>query len=312
MKYKNYYEILGVNRRSSKEEIKSNYRKLAKKYHPDANKSSEAETMFKDVNEAYATLMNDEKRKKYDRQVNRFGYGIVDGDSSLSQVRYEFKSGVNVINDLLTTILGFRKDDAQNFGDIDNSPKDEKKSKQKPEKGSDIITHIDVTLEEGFFGVEKKIAIKAHKAGMKTFSVNIPIGIKTGEKIRLAALGNPGKNGGKNGDLIIHVKVLENNDFKLDGNNLFKNITISPALAVIGGKYNLEVFGEKINIDLPSNLKLNDTVTIENKGYILENGQRGNLILTISIDIPENISEKERKLYEQLLKIENKKEDKKN
>lgn len=180
MKYKNYYEILNINRKSTRDEIRNSFRKLAKKYHPDTNKTPEAESMFKDINEAYDVLTNDEKRRKYDRQVAKYGYGIVDTDSSLSNVKYEFKSGVNVINDLLNTILGFKKDDAQNFGDINNAPssKDERKTKQKPEKGKDIISNIEVSLEEGFFGTEKKIAIKSYKTGLNTFSVNIPIGIQ--------------------------------------------------------------------------------------------------------------------------------------
>lgn len=307
MKYKNYYEILGVNRKSSNQEIKLNYRKLAKKYHPDTNKDTEAEAMFKDVTEAYDTLTNEEKRKKYDRQVVRFGYGIVDTDSSLSQVRYEFKSGVNVINDLLTTILGFKKDEAQNFGDIDNEPKDEKKPKQKPERGTDIITHLEVTLEEGFFGTEKKIAIKGYKTGMQTFSVNVPIGIKNGDRIRLAALGNSGKNGGKNGDLIIHVKLIDQNEFDLEGINLKKEITISPALAALGGKYKMAIMGEAVFISLPKHLRDSELVTIPGKGYISETGIRGNLILKIKIDMPADISEREEKLYEQLLKLEKRK-----
>ncbi len=307
MKYKNYYDILGVNRRSSKQEIKLNYRKLAKMYHPDTNKSEESESMFKDVTEAYDTLMNDEKRKKYDRQVSKYGYGIAQNDSSLSQVRYELKSGVTVINDLLNTILGLKKDDAQNFGDIDNGPKEDKKPKQKPEKGTDIITNIEVTLDEGLLGVEKKIAIKSSLSGMRTYSVNIPIGIKNGDKIRLAALGNPGKNGGKNGDLIIHVKLLEHEVFKLDGVNLIKNIYISPALAALGGKYKIKLLNEVAFVSLPKHLTNSEIVTVEKKGYVAEDGKRGDLLLKIYIDMPKDISEREEKLYEQLLKLETKK-----
>ena len=312
MKYKNYYEILGVNRKSTKDEIRLSYRKLAKKYHPDTNKSEESEIMFKDITEAYDTLTNEEKRRKYDRQTNRLGYGVVDSNSSLSNVTYEFKSGVNVINDLLTTILGFRKDDAQNFGDIDNAPKEEKKPRQKQERGKDIITHLDVTLEEGLLGIQKKIAIKTYRTGMKTFSVNVPIGIKNGDKIRLAALGNPGKNGGKNGDLIIHVKLLDHEDFRLQGIDLYKDITISPALAALGGKYKINVLGETIIVSLPKHLHDLELVTVNGKGYANEDGSRGNLVLKVNIDLPQDITEREEKLYEQLLKYERKKEEKKN
>lgn len=316
MKYKNYYEILDVTRKSSIQDIKLAYRKLAKKYHPDTNKSELAETMFKDINEAYATLTNEEKRKKYDRQVAKLGYGFVDGNSSLSNIRYEFKSGVNVINDLFTTILGFKKEDsntdnstAQTSTD-DNRDDNEKKAKQKPIKGTDIITHLDVTLEEGFFGTEKKIVIKSFKSGMQTFSVNVPIGIQSGDKIRLAALGNPGKNGGKNGDLIIHVKLLEDDEFKLDGIDLVKNVTITPSVAVIGGKIKLQVMDEKIIVTLPKHLRDGELVNIPNKGYISEDGKRGDLILKVHIDLPAEISEREEKLYEQISRLEKKREEK--
>ena len=128
MKYKNYYEILNVTRKSSIQDIKLSYRKLAKKYHPDTNKSLEAEAMFKDINEAYATLTNEEKRKKYDRQVARLGYGFTQNDSSLSNVKYEFRSGVNVINDLFTTILGFKKEENTSENQSSDT-KDDRKQK---------------------------------------------------------------------------------------------------------------------------------------------------------------------------------------
>ena len=279
MKYKNYYEILDVTRKSSMQEIKLSYRKLAKLYHPDTNKSEEAETKFKDVNEAYATLTNEEKRKRYDRQVAKLGYGFTENDSSLSNVKYEIKSGVNVINDLFTTILGFKKDENSQASD----GKTERKEKLKPIKGTDIITHLDVSLEEGFFGVEKKIAIKSFKSGMQTFSVNVPIGIQSGDKIRLAALGNPGKNGGI---------------------NLTNKITVSPAIAAIGGKVKLQIFDEKLIITLPKHVRDGELVNVPQKGYISEDGTRGDLILKVHIDLPSNISEREEKLYEQILKIE--------
>ena len=309
MKYKNYYEILEVTRKSSIQDIKLAYRKLAKKYHPDTNKSEMAESMFKDINEAYATLTNDEKRKKYDRQVARLGYGFTDSESSLSNVKYEFKSGVNVINDLFTTILGFRKDDISGDNSSSTDDMEDKKNKQKPIKGTDIITHLDVSIEEGFFGIEKKLAIKSFKSGMQTISVNVPVGIQNGDKIRLAALGNPGKNGGKNGDLIIHVKLIENDEFKIDGTDLIKDINITPAVAVIGGKLKLDILDEKIIVTLPKHLRDNELVNIPTKGYIAEDGTRGDLILKVHIDLPSDISEREEKLYEQISKIEKKREE---
>jgi len=304
MKYKNYYAILEVNRKSSDQDIKLNFRRLAKEYHPDKNKEAGAEEKFKDINEAYAVLMDAEKRRKYDRQVAKYGYGFANLEEGLSNVK--FTPGTNVFNDLLNQILGFKREtpNSDNPDDIDSVER-----KQKPIKGTDIITHLDVTLEEGFFGAEKKIAIKAYKTGMKTFSVKVPVGIKNGDKIRLAALGNPGKNGGKNGDLIIHVKLLENEEFKLSGADFVKEIDITPAVAALGGKYKLQVMDEKLFVSLPKHLRDGEIVTVPNKGYVKEDGQRGDLNLKVHIDLPEDISEREEKLYEQLLKIERKREE---
>lgn len=153
MRQKNYYEILGVNRKTPKDEIKLEYRKLAKIYHPDKNKNDvKAEEMFKDINEAYATLMNDEKKKKYDRQVAKYKYGFTNEEGSLSNVKYELKSGVNVINELLNTILGFKKDDKEtnNKSNNETTKKEESKAKYAPEKGSDIESNLEISLEEAF------------------------------------------------------------------------------------------------------------------------------------------------------------------
>lgn len=306
MKYKNYYAILEVNRKSSDQDIKLNFRRLAKVYHPDKNKEPGAEEKFKDVNEAYAVLTDAEKRRKYDRQVAKYGYGFANIESGLEKVKVSTKPGANVFNDLLNQILGFKKEGSSQDEDVDIDGVDKK---LKPVKGTDIITHLDVTLEEGFFGAEKKIAIKAYKTGMKTFSVKVPVGIKNGDKIRLAALGNPGKNGGKNGDLIIHVKLLESEEFKLSGADFIKEIDITPAVAALGGKYKLQVMDEKLFVSLPKHLRDGEVVTVPNKGYVKENGERGDLNLKVHIDLPDDISEREEKLYEQLLKIERKREE---
>lgn len=306
MKYKNYYEILGVNRKNSREEIKLSFRKLAKKYHPDANKDDNtSDAMFKDINEAYATLMNEEKRKKYDRQVARYGYGFIANETPLSNIRYEFKAGSGMFNDILTTILGFKKDsNTSHFSETNASTSE---VKQKPERGNDITSNLEITLEEGLIGTEKKIAIKGYKGGIKTFSVNVPIGIKDGDKIRLAALGFPGRNGGKNGDLIINVKISPHPIFKIKGIDLVKEITVSPSVAVLGMKYKVNVFDDVVYVNLPKYMKNNEYICSNGNGYISETGVRGNLLLHVNIDIPSDISEREEKLYEQLFKLENRK-----
>ncbi len=302
MKVKNYYAILGVTRKTPKEEIKLNFRKLAKKHHPDSQENANSDSsIFKDINEAYDTLINEEKRKKYDRQVARYGYGFLENETPLSNIKYEFKSGANMFGDILNTILGFnRTAEDSHFSEVNVD------TKHKPVKGKDIISNLEISLEEGLSGIERKIAIKGYKGGIKTFSVNVPVGIHDGDKIRLAALGNPGKNGGKNGDLIINVKVNHLEGFELKGIDLIKDIYLTPAEAVLGFKHKVKVFSDTLFIDLPKYMQHGELIKHSGYGYISKECVRGNLLLRVNITVPSDITEREKSLYEQLYKIEQK------
>lgn len=307
MKQKDYYKLLGVNRKSTQEEIKSNFRKLAKKYHPDANvDNKDAEEMFKDLNEAYNILMDKEKKKKYDRQVARYGYGAVE----LGSVNSDSKTG-NMMSEIMNTILGISKDTKDKVVTAASNVKDDIKEKiemqKEPRKGENIETTLYVTIEEGYFGAEKKISFKTTRGSMKNYSVNVPMGIRDGEKIRLSGLGKPGKNGGKNGDLIILVKLRPHQMLRLEGADVQVKLDISPVQAIIGDAVLLKIFGEKILVTIPKNSKTGDRIEIPAKGYVVNQNTRGNLLIDLNVKMPEEISEREEKLYEQLLKLEKQK-----
>ena len=306
MKQKDYYTLLGVNKRSSKEEIKQNYRKLAKKYHPDANPGSpEIEEVFKDLTVAYDILMDKEKKKKYDKQVARYGYGTPPkGYSKPKDVK--FKS-TDVASEIISTMMGITKDAKEAFKSKAENIKVIINSKKEAKKGENVEAAIDITLEEGFFGASKKLVLKTISGKTNTYTVQVPRGIRDGEKIRLAALGKPGKNGGKNGDLIITVNMKEHQNLKLDGVDIHTVVSISFAQAAIGDKIFLKVFGEQIEINIPAGTKENDKIVIDKYGYINGENVRGNLILHINVKQPEEISERERKIYEQLLRVEKQK-----
>lgn len=216
MKQKDYYAILGVNKKTTLEEIKVKYRKLAKSLHPDANSNDlSAEEKFKDLNAAYDTLTNKEKKKKYDRQVFRYGYGVLPKSVNNSQeIKYEVKSSSVMVGEIINTILGIGKDAKKKMISTAEEIKVKIDSQKVPKKGKNIETSLEITIEEGFFGIEKRISIGI-KENKKNYSVNIPRGIKNLEKIRLAALGETGKNGGKSGDLIITIKQKEEKNIKL-------------------------------------------------------------------------------------------------
>ena len=304
MKQKDYYLLLGVNKRSSKEEIKQNYRKLAKKYHPDANVGSpEAEEVFKDLTVAYDILMDKEKKKKYDRQVARYGYGIPPKASGVKEIKYGVKN-TDATSEFVSTLLGFGKGAKEVFTTTATDIKEKINAKKQPKKGNNIEATLEISIEEGFFGAEKKLSLKTSGDKINNYTVQVPRGILDGEKIRLAALGKPGKNGGKNGDLIITVKVREHANLKLEGIDIHKNVDISYAQSIVGDSIKLKVLEEQVDLEIPSGSREQDKIVIANKGYISGDNVRGSLIVHLSIRQPENITERERKIYEQLLRVE--------
>ena len=305
MKQKDYYLLLGVNKRSSKEEIKANYRKLAKKYHPDANVGSpEAEEVFKDLTVAYDTLMDKEKKKKYDRQVARYGYGIPPKGANKKEVKYGVKN-TDATSEFISTLLGFGKGAKEILEAATTDIKDKINSRQQqPKKGSNIEASLEISLEEGFFGTEKKLSLKTAGGKVNNYAVQVPKGIHDGEKIRLAALGKPGKNGGKNGDLIITVKMKEHSSLKLEGSDIHTIVTITYAQSVIGDKVKVKILGEQVELDIPAGIKEQDKITLPKQGYLTKDNARGDLIVHIAIKRPDEITERERKIYEQLLRVE--------
>lgn len=300
MKQIDYYSLLEVNRKSSNEEIKANFRRLAKEYHPDANiDDPNAEEKFKDLNAAYDTLTNKEKRKKYDKQSLRFGYGIVKGDNSKQN---------DIVSDLLSTFFGLGKDSKAKLIAKADEVKSMLDEKNDPKRGDNIDANLEITMEEGFLGAEKKLALKTAGGKINNYSVTVPRGIHDGEKVRLAALGKPGKNGGKPGDLIITVKMKSHPLYTIEGADIHANLFISHTQSVIGDVVRIKILGEAIDIEVPEKTRNKDVIKVPNKGYAVGENGRGNLIVTLNIQPTGELSERERKIYEQLLKVEKQKQ----
>ena len=292
MKYKNYYKILGLqNEKVTDEEIKLAYRHLAKKYHPDINGGNEAITeKFKEVNEAYQILGDVTSRKKYDRVY--FAYKFRDGFSA-----EKAKNKIDAEN-------GFCEMFNMMFGKR-NEPKVKTNLDRKnyPIIGEDLESEIEISLEEAFFGAEKKIAFKTVDGGLRTILVKVPRGIRAGEKIRLADQGKPGKNGGANGDLYIKVKILPNERFKLEGTDLIIDLPVTPWEAVLGCEVEIQNIDSNIFISVPKNVVSGERLRVANSGYLDGMGGRGDLLLEIKIMIPKRPTDEELKLYEELSKI---------
>lgn len=287
MKFKDYYKILELdNSRVTIEQIKNSYRKQAKKYHPDVNVGNKvAEERIKDINEAYRVLSNPTSKRKYDRTWNyNIGY---------KQKKLKQKTSGEVAGNFFGMFFG------------NNEIKEElSQSKISAVKGENIDTEINITIEDGFYGVEKKIGLKDLEGKNRTITVKVPEGIQNGEKIRLIGQGKEGKDGGKNGDLYIKINIEDGKKYKLNGIDLYTTIPISPWEAALGAKAKVNSIDDtKSQIYIPSGIQSGETIEIPKKGYKSSNGERGKLVAQIKIVVPEKLTKEETDMFKRLKQI---------
>lgn len=291
MIFKDYYKILGLkNSNVTSEEIKQAYREQAKKYHPDINTTSNfAEERFKDINEAYKTLSNSSSRRKYDRMWNS---RIGKKQKNKGQAKKEKKS---VFAQFFEMFFGEIKQKENNSGKTEN--------KKEPKNGENIETEISVSISDAFYGVEKKLALRAIDGKMREFKIKIPAGIRNEEKIRLMGQGKPGANGGKAGDLLIRIHIQDDKKFKLNGIDLYTTLYVTSWEAALGTKLNISSIDEDILLYIPQGTESGENICIKGKGYLDGKGGRGDLFVSVQIMIPKKITEKEKKIFEQLKEI---------
>lgn len=304
MQYKDYYETLGVSKDASQAEIKKVYRKLAKKYHPDANPDNKgAEEKFKSINEAYEVLGDEAKRKKYDQfgSASDFQNGSNFDPSQYGFGGFGQGSGGHNINfsDLFGSIFGnsgFDRDDL--FGGNRGCSSHGCGSTQ---KGKDIETEISVTIKEAYEGCKKNVTLRTPN-GEKTISIKVPTGILPDKKIKLKGQGQPGVRG-VNGDLYLKVKFKKDHIFELDGINLNSTVSLSPWEAALGTEAIIQTLDGKIKVKIPAGIQTDGKIKIAKKGYNDSKGNVGDLYIRVKIVNPTSLSEEEKELYEKLKEI---------
>ena len=289
MVFKDYYKVLGLSsNKVSEEEIKLAYRDKAKQFHPDINVGNNAaEERFKEVNEAYRVLSNEKTRRRYDFSWIRY-------------TKYQRnQSGAvqnRTIKDMALDIL---------FGNNEQNNEEIKMvNSKKSSDGEDIETSINISLKEGFFGVKKEIVLKNIEGEDSKVTIKIPAGIQNGDKLRIVGEGKKGLNGGKNGNLYITINIDNDLNFELRGIDIYGRLKLKPYEAVLGTKKNINLFDENISIIIPETTQNGKEIIIEDKGYKAERNSRGDLHLSVVIELPEKIDQKTRKLYEELRKID--------
>lgn len=322
VEYKDYYKLLGVSKTASQEEISKAFKKLARKHHPDLNPNDpEAEKKFKDCNEAYEVLKDPEKRKLYDS----LGPNWQDGQHfkrppGFENVHFNFGGGggqqfdAGAFSDFFETIFGggggggarfnqggggFRSGNFGGFGGGGYA--------RGPVRGSDANATLELTLEEAYRGGAKTISLQeqtigpdgAPRLGTKTLSVTIPAGVREGGKIRLSGQGNPGRSGGKAGDLYLKVKILPHALFKLEDSNVILDLPLAPWEAALGAKVRVPTLDGAVEMNIPAGSSSGRKLRLPGKG-LGGRGKRGDQLVRLMIQVPPAATEAEKDLWEKL------------
>jgi DnaJ-class molecular chaperone len=319
---KDYYQVLSVNRTASEKEIKQAYRRLARKYHPDLNPGDKsAEAKFKEINAAYEVLSDPEKRKKYDQFGDQWEYAEQFAKAgSQGGVRWDFGKGGTT----------FEYSDVGDFGDILSSlfggADIGSRMKRGPQRGQDIESPIEVSLEEAYRGSTRVIQLQTAepctacggtgrvgnrvcticsgaggKLTPKRLEVKIPAGVKDGSKIRIAGEGGPGHGGGSKGDLYLMVKVLPHRLFERKGDDLYTEVSVPLATAMLGGEVRLPTLNGNISLKIPLETQNGKVFRLAGKGMPkLGDSGYGSMFAQVKVVLPTNLTEEERKLFERL------------
>jgi len=307
---KNYYDILGVSENATEEEIKKAFRTLAKKYHPDRNKGNKtAEDRFKEISEAYETLSDSKKRQEYDnlRKYGAFTGAGAHGGPGAGGANYDFsdlfrqgsggQGGFQTFRFSSEGLDGFDDIIRQFFGGGQRGPFSQQTTRRRPrrQKGADLSATLHISFLDAANGAQKKLRIK--QTG-KTVLVKIPKGIENGAKIRLAGQGLPSRNGGKNGDLIITVNVMTDQNFSRKGNDIYTSVTVSFKDAILGCKTKVKTLTKTIALTIPPSAQPGTKLRLKGLGLAV-NGKQGDMFVEVKVEIPKNITEKQRKLLEE-------------
>ena len=294
-----YYQTLGVKKDASNEEIKKAYRKLAMKYHPDHTKGDKsAEEKFKKISEAYAVLSDKEKRKEYDtfgsegfRQ--RFSQEDIFRGFDFGDIFREFGFGGG---DFSSARSGGRRFSFGGSGfNFDGGPQ------QARVKGSDLVYELPLTLREVAAGTSKVITLQ-HQGGSENLTVKIPSGLITGKKLRLAGKGNPSPYGGPAGDLYIKSKVLNDPVFSAEKQDLYLNRELKLSEAILGTTIAVPTIDDKqLSLKIPPGTKPGTKMRLSGHGLPdMQGRKKGDLFVRIQVNIPKHLSDKQKKIVEDL------------
>lgn len=293
MAFIDYYKILGVSKTATEKEIKTAYRKLARKHHPDLNPNDKSsEKKFQEINEANEVLSDLENRKKYDKYGEHWKHGEEyekaqgqQRQQSSRQSGQQSYSGEDY-SDFFESMFGGRRSSGQGQG--------------QKYKGQDFNAELHLNLKDVFTSQTQVLTVNDKK-----IRLTIPAGVDNGQTIKIKGKGSPGMNGGPHGDLYITFIVNNNTQFKREGNNLYQNVELDLYTAILGGDITVDTFDSKVKLTIKPETQNESKVKLKGKGFpIYKNeGEFGDMIITYHIIMPTKLSEKEIELFKELQKL---------
>ena len=292
MKYKDYYQALGVPREADLDQIKKAYRKLARAHHPDMTKAKGSEARFKDAAEAYATLKDPEKRKAYDELGRRPA-----GQEFSPPPQWEQHFGTR----------------EGGFGDIDleellaslgrgrGGPGAGHRA-ARPVAGRDLETTVSLSLEDAHRGTTVNLEVgEGH--GSRTLEITIPPGVSDGGKLRLKGKGSPGRHGGPDGDIYLHLALAPHPVFRADQHDLYFDLALAPWEAALGAELEVPTLDGPVVLTVPPGTRSGRKLRLRGRGMGHGSSGRGDLYAVAVIDVPATLSAQERELFTQLEKV---------
>ncbi|WP_066225471.1 DnaJ C-terminal domain-containing protein [Formosa haliotis] len=299
MNFIDYYKILGIDKTASEADIKKAYRKLARKYHPDLNPNDkEAEKKFKDINEANEVLSNPENRKKYDKHGKDWKHAddierAQKQQGSRQQYSHGFGGGGSHSDD------GFSDFFESMFGG-QHSAGSRQGHGNMHFKGQDFNAELQLNLTDVYTDETQVLTVNGKK-----IRLTIPAGIENEQVLKIPGKGDPGVNGGPNGDLYIKFNIVNNTKFKRYGNNLHTDVEVDLYTAILGGDIMVDTFSGKVKLKVAPETQNGTKVKLKGKGFPVykKKGEFGDFIITYQISMPKNLSDKEKELFSELKKL---------
>jgi curved DNA-binding protein len=299
--YKDYYQILGIARTASDDDVKQAYRKLARKYHPDVSKEKDAEQRFKDLNEAHDVLKDEKKRALYD-QYGESWKAVAEGRAApgAEHAGEDFRA------------QGFDFDPSQfqgqDFGSIfeqffggrfrgRGGAGGGARYAEWPDVGSDREATIELPVEEAYRGGERQLSLVDGGTGeQRTYNVKFPAGVRSGQRIRLAGQGERGGSGA--GDLYLRVQLRPSEKYRIEDDDVYTRLPVTPWEAALGASVELQTLDGNVRVKVPAGSSSGRKIRLKGKGYPNAQKERGDLYAEIRVDVPSSVSPEEKELLE--------------